>query len=134
MHKKTSGSIVVFLILYVDDILLIGNCWNPWHHTRSGKIKILSRTPPRIQAIRWNQSGIMCLPQIICETERMRDCRHESETLQIANALYRYPHARTTECASTVFENSLKNWSHYFSVSLYWSEDENFLLRENKYG
>ena len=25
MYKKTSGSIVVFLILYVDDILLIGN-------------------------------------------------------------------------------------------------------------
>ena len=25
MYKKTSGRIVVFLILYVDDILLIGN-------------------------------------------------------------------------------------------------------------
>ena len=25
MYKKTSGSIVVFLVLYVDDILLIGN-------------------------------------------------------------------------------------------------------------
>ena len=25
MHKKTSGSIVVFMILYVDNILLIGN-------------------------------------------------------------------------------------------------------------
>ena len=25
MYKKTSGSAVVFLILYVDDILLIGN-------------------------------------------------------------------------------------------------------------
>ena len=25
MYKKASGSIVVFLVLYVDDILLIGN-------------------------------------------------------------------------------------------------------------
>ena len=25
MYKKVSGSVVVFLVLYVDDILLIGN-------------------------------------------------------------------------------------------------------------
>ena len=25
MYKKTSGSVVLFLVLYVDDILLIGN-------------------------------------------------------------------------------------------------------------
>ena len=43
-------------------------------------IKILSRTPPRIQAIWWNQLGIMCLPQIVCETDRMRGYRHESST------------------------------------------------------